>query len=110
MLVAAVLLWRHRHRLSIREVPQPQGKTSWLLGATITVVELPTAFPYFAAIAAIVGSGVSPINQLLLLILFNVCFVLPLVAIVATLVFAGERSQQWLSAGREYLHRHWPTL
>ena len=25
MLVAAVLLWRHRHRLSIREVPQPQG-------------------------------------------------------------------------------------
>ena len=42
-----------------REPPEfdAEGRSSALLGATITAVELPTAFPYFAAIAAIVGSG-----------------------------------------------------
>jgi cytochrome c biogenesis protein CcdA len=112
MLVAAVLLWRNRDRLSERQ-PAPvnaKGKSSAILGATITAVELPTAFPYFAAIAAIVGSGLDPARQLILLVLFNVCFVLPLLAIVATLWFAGEHAQRMLLVGRNWLQRHWPIL
>jgi hypothetical protein len=42
-------------------------------------VELRTAFPYFAAIAAIVGSGIGTSRQIALLVLFDVCFVLPLI-------------------------------
>ena len=45
----------------------PKGKSSAILGATIRAVELPTAFPYFAAIAAIVGSGLDPAKQFFLL-------------------------------------------
>ena len=47
MLVAAAMLWRNRNRLSEREPPaiDPKGRSSALLGATITAVELPTAFP-----------------------------------------------------------------
>jgi cytochrome c biogenesis protein CcdA len=112
LIIGGVLLWRHRQRLAQRETPtlDPEGKSSWLLGGTITAVELPTAFPYFAAIAAIVGSGVGVVNQLMLLVLFNVCFVLPLVGIVATLVFAGDQAQQLLGSGRDFLHRHWPVI
>jgi cytochrome c biogenesis protein CcdA len=112
MLVAAVLLWLHRDRLSERKLPgvDPEGKSSAILGATITAVELPTAFPYFAAIAAIVGSGLDPAKQVLLLVLFNVCFVLPLLAIVATLWFAGEQAGRYLAAGRNFLQSHWPVL
>ena len=62
-----------------------------MLGASITAVELPTAFPYFAAIAAILGAGLGPVRDLVLLLVFNLCFVLPLVAIVATLTFAPDR-------------------
>ena len=77
----------------------PSGRSSALLGATITAVELPTAFPYFAAIAAIVGSGVGPARQVILLLLFNVCFVLPLLVIVATLWFGGVTPNRcWRSA------------
>src|SRR5579884_826110 len=78
MLVVAAALWLGRGRLADRELPQvrTERKSSAILGATITAVELPTAFPYFAAIAAIVGSGLSPLKQLVLLVLFNVCFVL----------------------------------
>jgi cytochrome c biogenesis protein CcdA len=112
MIGAAALLWRYRRRLSHRDPPDfdPHGRSSWVLGASITAVELPTAFPYFAAIAAIVGADLNPVGELLLLLLFNVCFVLPLIGILATLTFAPESSDRLLSAGRRFLQRHWPEV
>lgn len=112
MIAAAAFLWGYRDRLAERKVPtvKPRGRSSVVLGAVITAVELPTAFPYFAAIAAIVGSGLSIANQALLLVLFNVCFVLPLIGIVATLTFAGDRAQELLAFGRRKLEAHWPAL
>ncbi len=112
MLIVAALVWHNRNSLSDREPPQAnaEGKSSAILGATIAAVELPTAFPYFAAIAAIVGSGLNIGSQLLLLVLFNVCFILPLLLIVATLWIAGERATQILDGWREFLQRHWPVV
>jgi cytochrome c biogenesis protein CcdA len=112
MLVAAVFLWRHRTRLSERKLPDfdPHGRSSWWLGATITAVELPTAFPYFAAIAAVVGSGIDLPRQLILLLLFNLCFILPLLGIVGTLTFGGDGAYRRLSVGRRFLERHWPQV
>jgi cytochrome c biogenesis protein CcdA len=106
------VLWRQRGRLAHRGPPDfdPHGRSSWVLGASITAIELPTAFPYFAAIAAIVGSGLGPARDLLLLVVFNVCFVLPLVGIVATMTFARDSSERLLCAGRNFLQRHWPTV
>ena len=119
MLTAAVLLWRHRDRLGQR-MPAPAGGaplaaraergSSALLGATITAVELPTAFPYFAAIAAVVGSGQGVARQIMLLVLFNLCFVAPLLAILATLTFAGSNAQRLLTSGRQKLEANWPTV
>ena len=81
-----------------------------VLGATITAVELPTAFPYFAAIAAIIAADVDPAQSLILLLLFNVCFILPLLGMIGTLTFAGDRSERMLAVGREFLQRHWPAV
>jgi cytochrome c biogenesis protein CcdA len=112
MLIASFFLWRFRDRLSQRRTRQmnAERKSSALLGATITAIELPTAFPYFAAIAAIVGSGYGIPRQVFLLVLFNVCFVLPLVGIVALLTFSPDRAQQRLTTIRDYLQARWPTL
>ncbi len=112
LLVCAGLLLVHRDRLSHREPPElrAEGRSSAILGATITAVELPTAFPYFAAIAAIVGSGFGPTRQLFLLVLFNLCFVLPLVGIALTLWLAGDRANQMLLTSRDILQRRWPVL
>jgi cytochrome c biogenesis protein CcdA len=111
LLTAAAFLWGYRHQLMRRKVPTPKtdGKSSAILGATITAVELPTAFPYFAAIAAIVGSGLGLPRQLGLLVLFNLCFVLPLIVIVAIVVFAGERANEMLVSGRKNLEARWPA-
>jgi len=112
LIAGAALLWRHRARLADRDPPDfdPHGRSSWVLGASITAVELPTAFPYFAAIAAIIGSGLGPVRELLLLLLFNLCFILPLLGIVATLTFAPNRADRLLSTGRDFLERHWPAV
>src|SRR5947209_5884747 len=112
MLAVALLLWRHRDSLSSRRMPAARGnrKSSAILGATITAVELPTAFPYFAAIAAIVGSGIDPARQLFVLLIFNLCFIAPLLGILATLTFAGSHADRLLAIGRNFLQRNWPLL
>jgi hypothetical protein len=81
-----------------------------VLGASITAVELPTAFPYFAVIAAIVGADFDVVRDLTLLLLFNVCFVFPLLLILGTLTFAPEKSEQVLAVARSFLQRHWPAV
>jgi cytochrome c biogenesis protein CcdA len=113
MLTAAMFLWRHRHRLAERELKTDfvtEGRSSAILGATITAVELPTAFPYFAAIAAIVGSDVDVLRQVFLLFLFNVCFVAPLLVIIAVLTFAGDDAERVLTIGRQKLEARWPVV
>jgi cytochrome c biogenesis protein CcdA len=79
------------------------GRTAWAAGAGLAVVELPTAFPYLAAIAAIVGSGVTLPAQLALVALFNVVFMLPVAAILAVLTLAGPGAQSRLQEAGEWL-------
>lgn len=117
MLTGAAFLWGHRDRLGRREAEaessvkaRAERSSSALLGATITAVELPTAFPYFAVIVTVVGSGQGIVSIITLLVLFNLCFVLPLLAIVATLTFAGPNAQRLLTTGRERLEANWPAL
>jgi cytochrome c biogenesis protein CcdA len=113
MLTAAAFLWGYRDRLGRREMAgevKIERRSTALLGATITAVELPTAFPYFAAIAAIVGSGDDIPQQILLLVLFNISFVAPLLAILAILEFAGNDAQSVLAGLRTRLEAHWPHV
>lgn len=112
LLVVAVLLWVHRDRLGSKQLPtfSSQGRASWLLGATIMAVELPTAFPYFGALAAVEGSGVDLPRKIFLILLFNVCFVMPQLAILALLSLGGERAERTLLRVSAFLQRRWPVL
>ena len=112
MLIAAAVLWCKRKSLRRRELPSPsaEGKSAILLGVTISAVELPTAFPYFAAIAAIIGSGFGTVRQLTALAAYNIAFVLPLILMIVLLSFAGDKSKAIIEATRDWLQRHWPTL
>jgi cytochrome c biogenesis protein CcdA len=112
MLVGAAVLWRRRKTLAQRELPSPpsQGRSAFLLGLTISAVELPTAFPYFAVIAAVVGSGLDPVRQLVALAVYNVAFVLPLIVMIITLTVVPDRAASILARCRDWLQRHWPVL
>ena len=112
LIAVGLLLWVHRARLAEKQLPSfnSNGRGAFLLGVTIMVIELPTAFPYFGVLAAIVGSGFGIVRQLLLIALFNVCFVAPLLGILAILTFAGDHAQQVLARARDFLQHHWPIL
>lgn len=112
MLIAAGVLWRKRHELGHRTAADSPRRTASpaVLGVTIEAVELPTAFPYFAAIAAIVASGLSVGQELILVAIYNLCFVLPLLLILLTLMMARDSADRVLAAVRTYLTEHWPVL
>ncbi len=112
MLAVAAFLWGYRKRLAQSYTPElnPARRSSAVLGAMITAVELPTAFPYFAAIAAIVGANLGVTRLVFLILIFNLCFILPLLAIVATLTWGGPNARLRLARGRRTLEAHWPKV
>ena len=104
-LPAAAVLWRLRARVAARLAggKQPSGRSAWLVGAGIMAVELPTAVPYLAAIAAIVESGHRDSTQIVLVLLYNVVFVAPLIVLFAVLALAGARGAQIAARARVQL-------
>ena len=98
----AWILWIHRGRVASGISREPPGGAQGAagLGAGIILAELPTAVPYFAALAAIVGSSATLAVQFALVALFNVAFVLPLLAILAVRMLAGPRSGRLLELAR----------
>jgi cytochrome c biogenesis protein CcdA len=119
LIVAGAALWQRRRRIQRRAKNSDGEPGRWtakaernplIVGATIAVVELPTAFPYFAAIAAIVGSGTPITHQIVFVAIYNACFVLPLLIIVLMLTVVGERTVDILARARRSLQRRWPTV
>ncbi len=86
------------------------GGSAGLIGAGIAGLELLTAFPYFAAIAMIVGSGVSNAAKLSLLVLYCVVYTLPLIAIAVLFALTGKRAERVLRPAGDWLLAHWPVI
>jgi cytochrome c biogenesis protein CcdA len=98
LLVVAAALWWQRGRVSekVSAGTKHLDRNAVLLGAGIAVVELPTALPYFAAIAVVVASGESAAAKVLLLVVFNAVFLLPVFVLLVLRLLAGERVEAWL--------------
>jgi hypothetical protein len=45
-----------------------------------------------------------------LLLVFNICFVLPLIGILVTLMVTGDRAEILLMRARNYLEHRWPHV
>lgn len=106
--IVAVGLWLGRERIP-RRVARNEAtvqRTSALLGAAIMAVELPTALPYFAVIAAVIASGRASVTQVMLILLFNLVFVAPLLAVLVVRAIAGPRATYRLTIIRQRLEQH----
>ena len=112
--IGGIMVWIRSNALtSSQPTPGDQRKSpgsAGLLGAGIAGVELLTAFPYFAAIALIVGAGVSDAGKLFLLLLYCVVYGLPLIAIAVTFAVMGERAEGVLKPVGDWLLAHWPLI
>jgi len=112
ILVLAAGLWFGRRSFARSKLPsvETKGGPSLALGAGIGAIELPTALPYFAAIAAITDSGLSVSVRVAMLVAYNVVFVLPLVSILIAVEVLGDNSKRVLGRANQWLQAHWPVL
>jgi hypothetical protein len=112
----AVALWWRRESLAADEPPSRhsrgggRGTSAALAGASIAGIEFLTAFPYFAAIAMIVGSSVSTSAKVSLLVLYCVVYVLPLIAIAVACAVLGQRAERVLRPVGDWLTARWPVI
>jgi cytochrome c biogenesis protein CcdA len=114
LLGLAAALWLGRQAIARRLRPDPgeerADRGAFLLGAGIMAVELPTAVPYFAAVAAILASHSSVGVQLLLVLLYNVAFVAPLLALLLVRELLGDESTARLESVGAWLRERAPGL
>ena len=113
LVIGGTVIWVRRTTLvsdDPGEARRAASGSSALFGATIAGVELLTAFPYFAAIAMIVGSGVSNPEKLALLALYCIVYMLPLIAIAVIFAVMGKRAEEILRPVGDWLFLHWPVV
>jgi cytochrome c biogenesis protein CcdA len=111
LVFGGAFVWiRRRALVSTSDDHGEPHRPAALMGAGIAGLELLTAFPYFAAIAMIVGSGVSDVGKLSLLVLYCVIYTLPLIAIAVAIAIMGERAERFLRPVGDWLSAHWPVV
>lgn len=106
LVVAAWLATRHPESVAQRVPTDLRPSRSLLLGAGITVVDLPTALMYFGAIAIVVAADIGTVERVVLLAVFNVAYVAPLLAITVTVAALGHRADPALRRARTLVERY----
>jgi cytochrome c biogenesis protein CcdA len=114
LIVAAVALFVARRRLTRPRPPKETKRRSsgsaLFFGAGLAFAELPTAFPYFAAIAAIQAEDLSPVQEFVLVVGFNVLFLLPVFLIAMLIEFFPSTWERVINPFRRWMSAHWPVV
>lgn len=114
VMCGAVVIWWRRDALAgepaNRRRQPDEGSSAVLLGVGIAGVELLTAFPYFAVIAMLLGSSVSGASKISLLVLYNLIYVMPLIAVVVIRAVMGEKGAELLLPMSNWIQTHWPMV
>ena len=110
--VSGVAVWILRARLRQRLDSDTRlgGRSSLSVGAAIMAVELPTAVPYFAAILATVETTRSLLAQVSLVLVYNLVFVAPLLALLAAITVRRELAGVIAVALRRVSKKYGPAL
>jgi cytochrome c biogenesis protein CcdA len=116
LLAGGVVLWTRRKALA-GSTPEDHDhrrshapRSPVLLGSGIAALEVLTAFPYFAAIALIVGSNASGSGKVFLLVLYCVVYAAPLFGIAAVCAVMGSRAEAVLGPVVGWVLTRWPTF
>jgi cytochrome c biogenesis protein CcdA len=112
--LGSAVLWIRRERMASPETGDRRRHevpgSALLVGGGIAALELLTAFPYFAAIAIIVGSSASGAGKVFLLVLYCVVYTAPLIAIAIVCAVMGERATAALEPMTAWLATRWPLI
>jgi cytochrome c biogenesis protein CcdA len=96
--------------LKADEAGEPRGRSAFIFGAGLALAELPTAFPYFAALAAIDAADVSVPAEAVLVVVFNVLFLLPVFLIAGLIAVFPTVGDTLVEPIRRWMSRHWTQV
>jgi cytochrome c biogenesis protein CcdA len=104
----AMLLYAIRPPMTTTSAPRGEPSASTytalaVLGVTVTAMELPTAVPYFGAIALLTSADLPIAQWLPLLVLYNAIFVLPPILLLVGHIVVGRRLDARYAQIRERL-------
>lgn len=107
-IAGAGVLWHRRRSVGAGFARTESGahRVAPLAGATLAAVELPTAVPYLAVIAAVAAANEPFAAQLALVVTFNVLFLAPVLAIAIVRAVAGQRAVALLTQARSLALRY----
>jgi cytochrome c biogenesis protein CcdA len=110
-IVFAIVVWIRRAQLVEAGVPDRALKpgSAFALGIAMTVVDLPTAFPLFIVVGAIVHEDLGRLDEGLLMALYGLAYIVPLLAILGLRAAGGERGERWLARLRDRVTRWAPA-
>jgi cytochrome c biogenesis protein CcdA len=110
-LAAAAFVWSRRDRMGKAALPERalHPGSTLALGGALTLVDLPTAFPLFIVVGAIVHEDLAAPAEATLIALYCAAYALPLVAILALRTLGGPRAEKWLDGLRKRASRWAPA-
>ncbi len=112
LVVGGVAVWILRARLRRRLDSDTRlgSRSSLSVGAAIMAVELPTAVPYFAAILATVETTRSLLAQVSLVLVYNLVFAAPLLALLVAITVRRELAGMIATVLRRLLTTYGPAV
>ncbi|MDJ0948604.1 MAG: GAP family protein [Alphaproteobacteria bacterium] len=106
LVVLGLRIARARKQQTEKKAPTAMtASQAFLAGAGMTIVGLPGAVPYLAAINLILRSDLTTRQEVMVLVVYNIVFVAPLAAVVVLSLVLGERSQRLLHNIRSFFDR-----
>jgi hypothetical protein len=114
LMLGGAVLWTRRKNVAGSGTEHTGKKdvpgSAALVGGGIAALEILTAFPYFAAIALIVGSSASNVGKVWLLVLYCVVYTAPLIAIAVVCAVMGKRAAAVVEPVIAWLLTRWPLI
>ena len=119
LLAGAVVLLLLRERIVNAEARSEEASASdrgrrsgsaFATGAGLALVEFPTAFPYFAAIAVIEAASIGVWKEVVLIVLFNAIFLAPLFLIALVIWRFPKLRRTLIEPFRAWMAQHWPHV
>jgi cytochrome c biogenesis protein CcdA len=109
--VFSIVVWLRRKRMQGLELPERALRpgSTLALGAAMTVVDLPTAFPLFVVVGTVAHEDLHRAADLFLLAVYCLAYIVPLLGILAIRAIGGESSERWLHAMRDRVSKWAPT-
>jgi cytochrome c biogenesis protein CcdA len=116
LLTAALVLVLLRGRLARAEQreeespPTRRSNSAVATGAGLALVEFPTAFPYFAAIAVIEAAALSVPKDIVLIFVFNAIFLAPVFLLALVIGRFPKLQTTLIEPLRRWIGKNWPLL